>query len=71
MGLYPKGIGGSDQNRPKWHRFSPALTSRVTLRDCEGLGEAIREARTSAFNAVRTAPAGTSDVELVVLVHCC
>ena len=26
MGLYPKGIGGSDQNRPKWHRFSPALT---------------------------------------------
>ena len=43
----------------------------MTLRDYEALGEAIREARTSAYRTVCNAPAGTSPVELVMLIHRC
>ena len=41
----------------------------MIFRDYEALGAAIREASTSVYHVVRTAPADTRPVELVMLIH--
>jgi hypothetical protein len=41
----------------------------MTLRDYEALGAALREASTSVYHVVRTTPADTRPVELVMLIH--